>query len=100
MKLMEWMKVQMELTVTQDNKDKIKKITTEHFAQFPVLQIVDTDLNNKVEIIYNELPNIYKKLSEEKVLPEGCNLDMFMRTVLPRLQEEAQHAHIQKVFGI
>ncbi len=32
------------------DKEQIKKVATEHFSEFPLLQIVDTDLAVKIEI--------------------------------------------------
>ena len=81
------------------DKEQIKKVATEHFSEFPLLQIVDTDLAVKIEIIYKELPTIYKKLKDKDLLPEGVDINVFMQIVVPRLEREAQQVHIQQVFG-
>lgn len=86
--------------MTEENKTKIKDTAVEHFKAFPVLEVVDADLNSKVEIIYNELPNIYKKLKDQTLLPEEITLDVFMKITVSVLQNEAQMAHVRSVFGI
>lgn len=90
----------MEATVTQENREQITRIATSHYDNFDVLKVAEYQLNKKIELIFNELPNVYKALEEAKVLPEGMNLDTFMRVVLPRLEMAAQEAHIRQTFGI
>lgn len=82
------------------NREEIIKITNEHYKQFPVLEKKESSLQERVDTIYNELPNVYSKLSESKLLPEGMDLNIFMQVVLPRLEQEAQQAHIRQIFGL
>lgn len=86
--------------ISEENKEQIKTISKEHFKSFDVLKIEDADLGQKVQLVFNELPNLYRKLKEAEVLPEKVDLNVFMQIVTPRLEEAAQSAYVMKMFGI
>ena len=84
--------------ISEENKNEIIKITKDHFSKFSELTILDYPLEKKVEIIYNNLVEVYKKLSEAKVLPENVDLQTFFNIVIPRLEHAAQSAHAHQLF--
>ena len=86
--------------MTPENKQEITKIVKEHYDKIDILKVEGYDIVKKAQTIYNELPTIYSKLNEAKVLPENVNLDIFMQIVVPRLEDAAQHAHVARMFGV
>lgn len=85
--------------MTEENKIKIKEIATDHFKNFPILSIVETPLVTKMQTIHGELPNIYKKIKDKKLLPETISLDVFMQITTAMLQQQGQMAQIKETFG-
>jgi len=81
------------------DRDKIKQIAKEHFDQFDILKVEDVPVEQKAEKIYQELPIIYKKLDEAKVLPEGINFQSFMHITVSHLQAAANMAYMRNAFG-
>jgi hypothetical protein len=86
--------------MTPENKEQITNIIKTHYEKFDVLKVEGYDIVKKAQLMYNELPTIYKQLDEAKVLPENIDFNKFMHIVVPRLEEAAQHAHVAMMFGI
>ena len=87
--------------ISKEDSDKIYKIAEEHYKEFDILKDPkEGSLQDKAQKIHQELPTVYRKLEEEKLLPDGMNLNIFMQILTERLQIEAQKAHAMKMFGM
>lgn len=85
--------------MTQEDKDKIIKIAKDCYDKIDILRVEDIGIEKKAQAIYAELPGIYRKLEEIKVLPDKVNFQVFMELVTTRLQIAAQEAQMFRNFN-
>jgi hypothetical protein len=84
--------------MTEDNKNKIKKIMKEHLETIDILRVLEVPVEAKANRIYQEFRPLYEKLEKEKILPEGCSWDVFQQLGVRILEATANHAMLHRSF--
>ena len=85
--------------MTEENKEKIRKIIKDHYDSFDILRIADYDIRQKAAKIQEELHPIYKKLKQENLLPEEIDAKKFVEFGNIMLQQSFQEAIFKNAFG-
>ncbi len=82
-----------------ENKEKVREVISTHLQAIDILKVADHSLEEKAKRIHAELPAIYKKLKEEKLLPEEMDFQRFMNTGGTMLQMAYNDAALASAFG-
>lgn len=85
--------------LTQEQKEKVRTIMSKHLDKIDILKIENYDLVKKAEAIHKVLPEIYKELQTEKVLPKEINMNVFMTVANMMLSQKFQEAQLTGFFS-
>ena len=85
--------------LTQEQKNQVRKVLSNHLDKIDILKIENYDLVKKAEAIQKVMPNVYKDLQEEKLLPEEVNFNVFMNIASMMLNQKFQEAQVSSFFS-
>ena len=78
---------------------KIKAHVQRHYDKVDILKVTDVPIEEKVDVLFNQLITIYKGLVDEKLLPETITLDGFMQVAVKQLEIAMAQAQVNQAFG-